>query len=215
MNVLKMDKMKKNIIVAVADNGAIGRDNSLLWHISEDLKYFKKVTLGSPVIMGRKTFESIGRPLPKRTNIVVTRSGSMTGPDGASVPFPDGVLVAHSLEEAFVMASMPAVRGLAGVPVLTDGASAASLSVGGAAGTGEVYGAEEACFVIGGGEIYRQAMDVADRLYITEVHVSIEDADTFFPDVDASEWREISRSELQTDQGTGYGFEFVVYDRKS
>ncbi len=195
-----MDRMKKNIIVAVADNGAIGRDNNLLWHIPDDLKYFKKVTLGSPVIMGRRTFESIGRPLPKRTNIVVTRSGGMIGPDGSVVPFPDGVLVARSLEEAFMMAGMPAVRGLAEPPFVNSGACAAEEE-------------EDGCFVIGGGEIYRQAIKSADMLYVTEVHVAIEDADTFFPEVDASVWREISRSELQTDQGTGYGFEFVVYER--
>lgn len=199
-----MDRMKKNIIVAVADNGAIGRDNSLLWHIPEDLKYFKKVTLGSPVIMGRRTFESIGCPLPKRTNIVVTRSGGMTGPDGSVVPFPEGVLVAGSLEEAFMMAAMPAVRGLSGASDVLSGQCA----------SGVCEAEDSGCFVIGGGEIYRQAMKSADRLYVTEVHVSIEDADTFFPDVDASEWEEISRSEVNTDPATGYGFEFVVYRRK-
>ena len=210
---LTMDRMKKNIIVAVADNGAIGRDNSLLWHIPDDLKYFKKVTLGSPVIMGRKTFESIGRPLPKRTNIVVTRSGGMTGPDGTVVPFPDGVLVARSLEEAFVMAGMPAVRGLAEPPLVKTGAPDA-LSGQCASGACAAEEEEAGCFVIGGGEIYRQAIKSADRLYVTEVHVSIEDADTFFPEVDASVWEEISRSEVNTDPATGYGFEFVVYRRK-
>ncbi len=191
--------MKRNIIVAVADNGAIGKDNSLLWHIPEDLKYFKKVTLGSPVIMGRRTFESIGRPLPKRTNIVVTRGGRMTAADGSSVPFPEGVLTAGSLEEAFAMASMPAVRDLA-EPCLDI--------------SGEGQFSEISCFVIGGGEIYRQAMPFADSLYVTEVHTSIEDADTFFPETDASVWNEISRSETHTDRETGYTFEFVVYGRK-
>lgn len=192
--------MKKNIIVAVADNGAIGRENSLLWHIPEDLKYFKKVTLGSPVIMGRRTFESIGRPLPNRTNIVVTRGGRMTAADGSGLPFPDGVLVAGSLEEAFAMASMPVVRDLAG-PCLNV--------------TGEGQLSETSCFVIGGGEIYRQAMAMADSLYVTEVHTVIEDADTFFPGIDASVWNEVSRSEVQTDPGTGCCFEFVVYGRKA
>ena len=87
--------MEKCIIVAIADNNAIGKDNGLLWHISEDLKFFKKTTLGCPVIMGRKTFESIGRPLPKRLNIVVSRSGYSA---------PEGVLVATSLEEAYDLA---------------------------------------------------------------------------------------------------------------
>ncbi len=81
-------KMKKNIIVAVAENGAIGKDNRLLWHISEDLKYFKSITVGSPVIMGRKTFGSIGRPLPKRTNIVVTRRGHVVNACGKELVGP-------------------------------------------------------------------------------------------------------------------------------
>ena len=174
--------MEKCIIVAVADNNAIGRSNDMPWHISEDLKYFKKTTLGCPVIMGRRTFESLGRPLPKRTNIVVTRSGGMTGPDGTVVPFPDGVLVARSLEEAFMMAAMPDIEG--------------------------------PCFVIGGGEIYKQAIKSADRLYVTEVHVSIEDADTFFPAIDPEIWKVSSRSETKADPATGYTFEFVVYHRK-
>lgn len=83
--------MEKCIIVAVADNMAIGKDNSLLWHISEDLQYFKKTTLGCPVVMGRRTFESLGRPLPKRTNIVVTRSAS--GADSIRHVFPDVIAV--------------------------------------------------------------------------------------------------------------------------
>ena len=88
--------MEKCIIVAIADNNAIGKDNALLWHISEDLKFFKRTTSGSPVIMGRKTFESIGRPLPKRLNIIVSRSG---------YDAPEGVLVASSLEEAYDFAA--------------------------------------------------------------------------------------------------------------
>lgn len=87
--------MEKCIIVAIADNNAIGKDNALLWHISEDLKFFKRTTLGCPVIMGRKTFESIGRPLPKRLNIVVSRGGYSA---------PEGVLVAASLEDAYAVA---------------------------------------------------------------------------------------------------------------
>lgn len=200
--------MLKNIIVAVADNGAIGKDNALLWHISADLKYFKGVTLGSPVIMGRRTFESLGRPLPRRTNIVVTHGNGMNGPDGSVVPFPDRVLVAHSLEEAFTMAAMPVVRNLAEPPGIRGAESGLSAAVEGNPDTEEA-----ACFVIGGGEIYRQAMSLADRLYVTEVHVSIDDADTFFPEIDASLWKEVSRSETFTDPETGYDFEFVVCDR--
>ena len=159
-----------NIIVAVADNGAIGKDNSLLWHIREDLKYFKKVTMGCPVIMGRRTFESIGRPLPGRQNIVVSKSGTQA--------LPEGVLPAGSLEEAVSKAE------------------------------------GDEMFVIGGGQIYRQALPLADRLYVTEVHVTVEDADTFFPEIDARQWEEESRTAPQTDAESGIEYEFVVYRRK-
>jgi dihydrofolate reductase len=163
--------MEKCIIVAIADNNAIGKDNALLWHISEDLKFFKRTTMGCPVIMGRKTFESIGRPLPKRTNVVVSRSGYAA---------PEGVVVVASLEEAF------------------------------ASVTGDV----ERAFVIGGGQIYAQAMSQADRLIVTHVHTVIEDADTFFPSIDPSVWSVADRSELQSDPETGYTFEFVEYVKR-
>lgn len=161
-----------NIIVAVADNWAIGKDNQLLWHISEDLKFFKRTTLGCPVVMGRRTFESIGRPLPKRTNIVVSR-----GFDA-----PEGVLVASSLEQALELA-----------------------------GGGSC---ESDVFVIGGGQIYAQSMDLAQKLYITHVHTVIEDADAFFPAIDPQVWQVESRSELYNDEESGYDYEFVVYSRK-
>lgn len=162
--------MEKCIIVAISDNNAIGRDNALLWHISEDLKFFRRTTLGCPVIMGRKTYESIGRPLPKRTNIVVSRGSEA----------PEGTLPAHSLEEAFALAeSSPE--------------------------------APERCFVIGGGQVYAQALDVADRLIVTHVHTMIDDADTFFPQIDSQIWKVDSRSEIMTDPETGWNFEFVEY----
>jgi dihydrofolate reductase len=161
-----------NIIVAVADNWAIGKDNRLLWHISEDLKFFKRTTLGCSVVMGRRTFESIGRPLPKRTNIVVSR-----GFDA-----PEGVLVASSLEQALELA-----------------------------GGGSC---ESDVFVIGGGQIYAQSIDLAQKLYITHVHTVIEDADAFFPAIDPQVWQVESRSELYNDEESGYDYEFVVYSRK-
>ncbi|MBO8445015.1 MAG: dihydrofolate reductase [Bacteroidetes bacterium] len=181
--------MEKAIIAAVADNGAIGKDNALLWHISEDLKYFKKVTSGHPVIMGRKTFASIGRPLPKRLNIIVSRNLAASGanPCGEG-PMPDNVLVAASLEEAFLLAGPDT--------------------------PGREKAATDKCFVIGGGEIYRQALPLADTMYITHVHTEIKDADTFFPEISASDWTMASNSERFTDPETGYEFEFSVY-RKS
>jgi dihydrofolate reductase len=163
--------MEKNIIVAISDNNAIGKDNALLWHISDDLRFFKRQTLGSPVIMGRKTFGSIGRALPGRVNIVVSRSFS-TGEE---------VDVVGSLEEAF------------------DVAESTNL---------------EKCFVMGGGQIYSQALSHADRLIVTHVHTVIEDADTFFPSIDPSVWTVTQRSELFTDEETGYTFEFVEYEKR-
>ena len=165
--------MEKVIIVAIADNNAIGRSNALLWHISEDLKFFKRTTSGSPVIMGRKTFESIGRPLPKRTNIVVSRGFEA----------PEGVVVVPSLEEAFKAAK-------AAIP--------------------DEIG-DTRCFVIGGGQVYAQALCDADRLIVTHVHTVIEDADTFFPPIDPSIWQVATRSEMLHDDESGYDFEFVEY----
>ena len=163
--------MQKNIIVAISDNNAIGKNNELLWHISEDLRFFRRTTLGWPVIMGRKTFESIGRALPGRVNVVISR-GFTTGED---------VEVVGSLEEAF--------------------ATAESTNL-------------EKCFVMGGGQIYVQALDLADRLVVTHVHTVIEDADTFFPPIDPQVWAVAQRSELFTDEETGYTFEFVEYIKK-
>ena len=163
--------MQKNIIVAISDNNAIGKNNELLWHISEDLRFLRRTTLGWPVIMGRKTFESIGRALPGRVNVVISR-GFTTGED---------VEVVGSLEEAF--------------------ATAESTNL-------------EKCFVMGGGQIYAQALEQADRLVVTHVHTVIEDADTFFPPIDPEVWEVVQRSELFTDEETGYTFEFVEYLKK-
>lgn len=171
--------MEKVIIVAIADNNAIGKDNALLWHISEDLKFFKRTTSGCPVIMGRRTFESIGRPLPKRVNIVVSR-----GFDA-----PDGVVTVPSLDAAYRAASeavMPC----------------------------EAETSVSRCFVIGGGQIYAQALADADRLVVTHVHTVIEGADTFFPQIDPAVWQVDGRSGMFHDDETGYDFEFVEYIKR-
>ena len=162
--------MEKCIIVAISDNNAIGRDNQLLWHISEDLKFFKRTTLGCPVIMGRKTFESIGRALPKRVNIVVSRAYSTA----------EEVAVVDSLQAAFKVAEETNL---------------------------------EQCFVIGGGQIYAQALPLVDSLIVTHVHTVIEGADAFFPEIDPDLWQVAERSELFTDEETGYTFEFLKYRR--
>ena len=163
--------MQKNIIVAISDNNAIGRNNELLWHISADLKFFKKQTLGWPVIMGRKTFESIGRALPGRANIVISRNFN-TGEE---------VEVVNSLKEAFAIAESTNL---------------------------------EKCFVMGGGQIYAQALEFADRLVVTHVHTVIDDADTFFPQIDQNVWNVVNRSEMFTDEETGYTYEFVEYEKR-
>ena len=180
--------MEKCIIVAIADNNAIGRDNALLWHISEDMKFFRRTTSGFPVIMGRKTYESIGRPLPKRTNIIVSRGSAA----------PEGTLLAGSLEEAYAIAE----------------ASIAETAAQNAAGEGDASDSQPRqprCFVMGGGQIYAQAMQSADRLIVTHVHTVIEDADTFFPQIDPAFWQVDKRSEMLHDEESGYDFEFVEY----
>lgn len=184
--------MEKCIIVAIADNNAIGRDNALLWHISEDMKFFRRTTSGHPVIMGRKTYESIGRPLPKRINIVVSR--------GADTP--EGTLLAGSLEDAFAMAE----ASILDAPV----AESAQVPAAADSTTGQQQ-CQSRCFVMGGGQIYAQAMPCADRLIVTHVHTVIEDADTFFPQIDPAFWRVVDRSEMLHDEESGYDFEFVEY----
>lgn len=160
--------MMKNLIVAVADDWAIGVKGDLPWHISEDLKYFKRVTMGAPVIMGRGTWESIGRPLPGRLNIVVTRRNIK------------GVKCVRSLEGAF--------KAAAGAPE---------------------------CFVIGGAMLFRQAIEVVDKLYVTHVHTKISAADAHFPEINSDIWRVESCSETYTDPETGWQFEFRVYGKVS
>ncbi len=162
-----------SIIVAVAENGAIGKDNQLLWRLSDDLKQFKALTSGHAVIMGRKTFESIGKPLPNRTNIVITRQGKVF--DDASV------LVAESIGKAIEIAK-------------------------------EVEGDEEV-FIIGGGNIYEQSLALTDKIYLTEVKVTIE-GDTFFPELNADEWEEVSRKPFQKNEKNDHDFDVVELVRK-
>ena len=161
------------MIVAMARNRAIGRENALPWRISGDLQFFKRTTLGKPVVMGRKTFESIGRPLPGRQNIVITRN-----PDWCV----DGVTVVSSLEQALTVAVNTAARD----------------------GVDEVM-------VIGGAEIYRQAIPLAQRLYVTEVDTEVE-GDAFFPALDET-WQEVSRDCYPASEKDEYNYCLVQYDR--
>lgn len=162
-----------SIIVATAENGVIGKDNQLLWKLSADLKQFRILTTGHSVIMGRKTFESIGRPLPNRTNIVISCQKYLT--------LPEGVFKLNSLEKAIEFAKSQ-------------------------------VGNEE-IFIIGGGNIYGQALDLTDKIYLTEVKASIE-GDAFFPNLDMNEWEEIARISHQKDDKNEYDFDFVELLKK-
>ncbi len=143
--------MRISLIVAMAENGVIGRDGGMPWHLSEDLRYFKKMTLGKPVIMGRKTFASIGKALPGRPNIVITRDETFTA---------DGVHVATSVNHALELARALCL-------------------------------AEKEVMVIGGGQIYAEALGHADQIYMTRIHQAV-DGDTVFPPLQEDQWREVS-----------------------
>ncbi len=156
-----------SIIAAVADNGTIGSANSMPWHIKEDFRRFKAITTGHPVVMGRKTFESLGRPLPNRTNVVVTRNRAYVA---------EGCIVAGSLQEAVGL-----------------------------------FSREEEVFVIGGGEIYAQAMPLADKVYLTHIHHSY-DGDTRFPALGEG-WRKVFEEYHECGETFEYPFEFVDYER--
>lgn len=157
-------------VVAAAENGVIGRDNQLIWHLPADLKHFKQLTQGHPVVMGRRTYESIGRPLPNRTNIVVTRQTDWQA---------DGCETAQSVPAALERASQ----------------------------------LDEEVFVIGGAEIYRQALPAADTIYLTEVHHSFE-GDVTFPELDRAVWREEARQRHEADDKHAYPFTFVTLRRR-
>lgn len=167
--------MKLALIAAVADNNAIGINNKMPWHLPEDLRYFKAVTMGKPAIMGRKTFDSLRKPLPGRTNIVITRNKYWHY---------KGVRVVHSLDDAISLAEDLAL----------------------------INGNEE-IMVIGGEQIYRQAVDRADRIYLTRVYQSF-DSDAFFPEIDQQEWQETFRKDIQSGDNQPLNYSYLVLDRK-
>jgi len=164
-----MIERKISIIVAVSDNWAIGRRGDMPWHLSEDLKYFKRVTTGNTVIMGRKTWESIGcKPLPGRQNIVVSNTLEPTEDIRVVTSIMDAVKIAESQE----------------------------------------------IFIMGGGSIYAQSLKFVNNLYLTKVHKVVEDADTFFPELNLDEWRETFRSDDYYDEKFDVHFEFFRYEKK-
>jgi len=158
-----------SIIVAVAENDVIGKDNDLIWHLPRDMKHFKETTTGHFIIMGRKTFESNGRALPNRTNVIITRDKDFNA---------EGCVVVHSLEDAFKVAKD-----------------------------------DPEAFIIGGGVIYKMALPIVDRIYLTKIHHTFE-GDTFFPELDMNEWEEISCQDFEPDEKNKYPFSIIILDRK-
>jgi len=164
--------MRVALVVAASDNNAIGKDNRLLWCLPNDMRFFKNTTWGMPVIMGRKTFDSLGKPLAGRTNIVITRQKDWEAP---------GAIVVSNMDDA--------------------------LKAAGATDAKEAY-------VIGGGEIYKQSMHIAQRIYITRVHATLE-GDTYFPPIEEKEWKLFSRLDFEADKNHEYAYSFEVWDAKS
>ena len=156
------------IIAAVASNHALGKDNKLIWHLYKDLQHFKTLTNGHAVIMGRKTFESMPRALPNRTNIVITRQSDYQAED---------ITVTSSLSEALTIAKD-----------------------------------DPRPFIIGGGEIYKQSMSIADEIELTRVHADFE-ADTFFPEINSHQWKEVWREEHPSDEKHAHAFTFLRYKK--
>jgi len=160
-----------SLIVAAAENNAIGKNNQLLWHLPNDLKFFKNTTWGMPVIMGRKTFEAVNKPLPGRFNIVITRQPGWKG---------EGTVVATDLTDALKKA------------------------------------AETNCketFIIGGGEIYKQGIDIAGKIYMTRVHAVL-DGDTFFPVIDETKWQLTSNQDFAADDKHEFAYSFQTWMKK-
>ena len=155
------------IVVAIAENHAIGKDNKLLWHLPKDLKHFKEITSGGTVIMGRKTYDSVGKPLPNRRNIIITRQQIEIA----------GCEVVNSLQAAL-----------------------------------DLCRDHKEVFIVGGAEIYKQAMPLTDRIYLTIVHENFE-ADTYFPEISKDIWKETERTDHEADEKNPLSFSFITLER--
>ncbi|WP_113661667.1 dihydrofolate reductase [Pedobacter nanyangensis] len=158
-----------SIVVAVSENNAIGKDNQLLWHLPADLKHFKNITTGHTIIMGRKTYDSIGKPLPNRRNIIITRQKNL---------HIEGVEVVNSLDEALALSKD-----------------------------------QEEVFIIGGAEIYKQALAVSHRIYLTRVHQEFE-ADAFFPELENETWKEVEKVDHLPDEKNKFAYTFSTLERR-
>jgi len=166
--------MKVSLVVAMSENRVIGRDGDMPWRLSADLKRFKQLTMGHAIVMGRKTYESIGRLLPGRTTIILSRQA------GYQV---EGAIVVADLEQATAAA-------------LTAHPETAEL------------------FVIGGGQIYEIALPVATSLYLTRVVAEISDGDTWFPEVDWSQWRQVHQESIPADEKNDYPTSYEIWRRQ-
>lgn len=164
--------MKIALIVAASQNNVIGLDNQLPWHLPEDLQYFKAVTMGKPILMGRKTYDSIGRPLPGRTNIVLTRDANWSA---------EGVVVVNDLDLAIAASEKACL----------------------AADVDELM-------IIGGEQIYRKFLPIADKLYLTKVEAVVE-GDAYFPAIDSDQWQQVA--EKIPKKVGNYSYRFVVLER--
>jgi dihydrofolate reductase len=153
-----------SIIVAVSENNVVGRDNQLPWKLSADLKRLKMLTMKHHIIMGRKTWESLGKPLPGRTNVVITRDKNYRA---------EGAVVVHSLEEAL-----------------------------------KISASDDEAFIFGGGQIFRNAIHLVDKIYMTRVHTQAK-GDAFFPELTEGEWKEISREDFKADEKNQFDYSFV------
>ena len=159
---------KTSIVVAISENNAIGKDNQLLWHLPADLKHFKEITTGHPIIMGRKTYDSIGRPLPNRRNIVITRTTTLKI---------SNVEVVNNLQDAISLCNE-----------------------------------ENEAFIVGGAEIYKHALPLTNRIYLTTVHKTYE-ADTFFPVLNMNEWKEVFKEYHPADEKNSVAYTFSTLER--
>jgi dihydrofolate reductase len=161
--------MNISAVVVVDQNWGIGKNNQLLVHFPADLKRFKQITTGHSIIMGRKTYESMGRALPNRRNIVISRQADLTL---------SGAEITHSVQDAL-----------------------------------ELCRDEEEVFIIGGAEIFKQALPILDRIYLTKIHKSFE-ADTFFPEVTSQDWKEIEKEDFEPDEKTPFSYSFLTYQKR-
>ena len=162
--------MHLSLLVAASTNNAIGKEGKLLWHLPNDLKYFKNITWAMPVVMGRKTFESVNKPLPGRINIVITKKQGW---------YAENVWVAKDIDNALALAAATNCKEI---------------------------------FIIGGGEIYKQTMGLANKIYITRVHAELE-GDTFFPVIENKKWKLSRKDDFEKDEKHQYDYSFEIWEK--